>query len=65
MENSLNIQQALFFSFLKKPGLKPKKVININYLIIALIQNEAIEFLDFSQYVLACRYVTNANQARL
>ena len=34
---TINIQQALFFSFSKQPGLK-KKIIYVNYLIIAPIK---------------------------
>ena len=42
---NIHIQQVLFFSFLKKPGLKAKKVINVNYLIIVLIKMRLLIFL--------------------
>ena len=56
MEKNINIQQAIFFSFLKKPGLKTKKIVNINYSIIVLIKMRLLIFLIFSQYELACKY---------
>ena len=50
MEKNINIQQAIFLTFLKKPGLKnKKKIIKINYLINVLIKMRLFIFLDFSQ----------------
>ena len=41
----MNIQQALFFSFLKKTKpIKPKKI-NINYLVMVLIKVKLLIFL--------------------
>ena len=53
----MNIQQALFFSFLKKtkPIKQNKKLINISYLIMVLIKIRLIIFLVLSRYGLACR----------
>ena len=56
MDKNINIQQALFFSFLKKPGLKTKKNINMNYLIIELIKLSLLIFLVFSQNRLTSKY---------
>ena len=51
------IQQALFFSFLKKPGLKNnQKNLNFNYLIIVPIKMRLLLFLVISQYGLPCKY---------
>ena len=51
------IQQALFFSFLKKPGLKDnQKNLNFNYLIIVPIKMRLLLFLVISQYGLPCKY---------
>ena len=38
VEKNINIKKALFFFFVKKPGLKSKKkkIININYLVIII-----------------------------
>ena len=53
----MNIQQALFFSFLKKtkPIKQNKKLINISYLIMVLIKIRLIIFLVLSRYGLACK----------
>ena len=56
MEKNINIQQALFFSHLKKPDVKDNKLININYLAIVRIKMRLTIFLVFSQYGLACKY---------
>ena len=57
MEKNLNIQQALFFSFLKRTKpLKQKKVINVSYLIMALIKMKQLIFLVLSRYGLGCKY---------
>ena len=58
VEKNINIQQVLFFSFLKKPGLKKKKkkITNINYFIIVLIKMRLLIFLVFSSKGLACKY---------
>ena len=57
MEKNLNVQQALFFSLLKKTKpLKQKKVINVSYLIMALIKMKQLIFLVLSRYGLACKY---------
>ena len=42
------MQQTLFFFFLKKPGIKNKKTININYLIIVPIKIKPSAFLVYS-----------------
>ena len=53
----MDIQQALFFSFLKKTkAIKQKKVINISYLIMVLIKMRLLIFLVLSRYGLACKY---------
>ena len=60
VEKYINIQQVLSLSFLKMPGLKnkqqKKRIIKINYLIIALITIRLLILLVFSQYGLACKY---------
>ena len=59
MEKKINIQQALFFSFLKKLILKKqtnKKIINISYLIMVLIKMRLLIFLVLKRYGLACKY---------
>ena len=56
MEKNIKIQQALFFSFLKKLGLKNKKTINMRYSTIVLIKMRLLMFSVFSQYGLACKY---------
>ena len=57
VKKNINIQQTLFFSFLKNPGLKNKtKTFNVNYLIIALIKMKLLIFLVFSQYGLARKH---------
>ena len=57
MEKNLNIQQALFFSFLKRTKpLKQKKVINVSYLIMTLIKMKQLIFLVLSRYGLGCKY---------
>ena len=55
MGKNINIQQALFFSLLKKPGLKNKKN-HYHCMIIALVKMRLLIFLVFSQYGLACKY---------
>ena len=53
----MNIQQALFFSLLKKTKpIKQKKIINISYLIMVLIKMRLLIFLVLSRYGLACKY---------
>ena len=53
----MNIQQALFFSFLKKTKpINQKKIINITYLIMVLIKMRLLIFLVLSRYRLACKY---------
>ena len=59
VEKNINIQQVLSLSLLKMPGLKnkqKKKIIKINYLIIALIKMRLLILLILSQYGLACKY---------
>ena len=57
MEKNMNIQQALFFSLLKKTKpIKQKKIINISYLIMVLIKMRLLIFLVLSRYGLACKY---------
>ena len=56
MEENINIQQALFFSFLEKPSLKTKKIIDVSYLIMVLIKMRLIIFLTLSRYGLACKH---------
>ena len=51
-EKNINIQQALFFCFLKEPGLKNNNKKNDPH---QLLDNCTI-FLVFSQYGLACKY---------
>ena len=54
----MNIQQALFFSFLKKAkAYKTKKIINISYLIMVPIKMRLLISLVLSQYGLACKYI--------
>ena len=45
--------QAFFFLFLKRPGLKIKEIVNINFLIIVLMKIRLLIFLVFNQYGLA------------
>ena len=53
----MNIQQALFFSLLKKTKpIKQKKIINISYLIMVLIKMRLLIFSVLSRYGLACKY---------
>ena len=47
MEKNINIQQALFFSFLRNQAYKTKTIISISYLIMVLIKNEAINIIGF------------------
>ena len=56
MEKNITIQQALFFSSLKKPRLKDKKIINISYLVIMLIKIRLLIFLVLSRYGLSYKY---------
>ena len=56
MEKSISIQQAIFFSFLKKPSLKNKNSINISYLTMLLIKMRLSIFVVLSRYGLACKY---------
>ena len=59
VEKNINIQQVLSLSLLKMPGLKnkqKKRIIKINYLIIALIKMRLLILLILSQYGLACKY---------
>ena len=56
MEENINIQQALFFSFLEKPSLKTKKIIDVSYLIMVLIKMRLIIFLTLSRYGLAYKH---------
>ena len=57
VEKNMNIQQALFFSFLKKTKpINQKKIINITYLIMVLIKMRLLIFLVLSRYRLACKY---------
>ena len=44
-----------FFSFLKKPSLKTKEIISIDFLITVLIKMRLLIFLVLSQYGLACK----------
>ena len=51
----MNIQEALFFFFLKKGQFhKTKEIINISYLIMVLIKISLSIFLVLSQYRVAC-----------
>ena len=53
----MDIQQALFFSFLKKTkAIKQKKVINISYLIMVLIKMRLLILLVLSRYGLVFKY---------
>ena len=53
----MNIQQAFFFSFLKKSKpMKQTKIISISYLIMVLIKIRLLIFLVLSRYGLACKY---------
>ena len=54
MEKNTNIQQALFFPFVKKSGLRNKKVIKVGYLTIVLMKTMLLLFFVFSQYEVAC-----------
>ena len=57
VEKQMNIQKALFFSFLKKTKpIKQKKVINISHLIMLLIKMRLLMFLVLNGNVLACKY---------
>ena len=52
----MNIQQVLFFSFLKKTKtIKFKKIINISYLIMGLMKMRLLILLVLSRYGLACK----------
>ena len=54
---NMNIQQALFLSFLKKSKpIKQKEVIKISYLIIKPIKIRLLIFLALRWYGLACKY---------
>ena len=54
MEEKINIQQALFFSFLQKTKTKKqKKIIDINFLITVILKMKLLIFVVFSQYELA------------
>ena len=44
---NINIQQALILSFLKKPSLKTKKIIDISYLKTSANKNDTINNLGF------------------
>ena len=53
----MDIQQALFFSFLKKTKpIQQKKIINISYLIMVLIKMRLLILLVLSRYGLLCKY---------
>ena len=57
MEKNINIQQTLFFSFLKKTKpIKQKKIIKISCLIMVLIKMRLLIFLVLSRYELVCKY---------
>ena len=56
VEKNINIQQAVFYSFLKRLGLKHKKIINISYLIIVVIKMRLLISCAFSRDVLGCKY---------
>ena len=43
----MSIQQALFFSFLKKPDLKKQKIVNINFFDNRANKNETIYVVGF------------------
>ena len=47
--------KQFFFSLLKIPGLRNKKIINIKYLIIVLIKMRLLIFLILSQYGLTSK----------
>ena len=54
---NMNIQQAHFFSFLKKiKPIKQKKIINISYIIVVLLKMRLLIFFILSRYGLACKY---------
>ena len=56
MEKNMNIQEALFFFFLKKgQSYKTKEIINISYLIMVLIKLSLSRFLVLSQHGVACK----------
>ena len=56
-EKNINIQQTLFFSFLKKTKpIKQKKIINISYLMMVQIKMRLLIFLALTRYGLACKY---------
>ena len=55
MEKNINIQESLFFSFLKSQAYKTKKIINISYLIMVLIKMRLLIFFVLSRYGLACK----------
>ena len=53
----MDIQQALFFSFLKKTKpIQQKKIINISHLIMVLIKMRLLILLVLSRYGLLCKY---------
>ena len=57
MEKNMNIQQALFFSFLKKANpIEQNKIINISYLIMVLIKMRLLRLLVLSRYGLVFIY---------
>ena len=49
MEKNINIQQALFFSFLKNQAYKTKKSFNISYSIMVLRKTKLLIFLVLSR----------------
>ena len=55
MEQTINIQQAFFNSFLKNQAFK-KKIINISYFIMVLIKTRLLIFSVLIRYGLACKY---------
>ena len=56
MEKNISIQQAVFYFSKKRKQKKKKKIINISYLIMALIKMRLLIFLVLSRYGLACIY---------
>ena len=51
MEKNINIQQALFFSFLRKTEpIKQKNIINISYSIMELIQVDMDRLVNIEQF---------------
>ena len=57
MEKNINIQKAIFFSFLKKNKPIKEKFVKISYLIMVRRYGLAFKYKNFSKYryILRCR----------